>query len=90
MTRDRIIFRLFRLRKAQSPLCPCDCGATQSGDHITFHYQLHRVARHALLGTANHTWETLDAPRYDPDDDDEEDKMDLVEEFFSYIFAHFS
>ena len=65
------------------------CGATQSGDHVTFHCQLHQVARHALIGTANHTWETLDAPRHDPDDDEEE-KTDLVEEFFSYIFAYFS
>ena len=78
---------LHRIRKAESPLCPC--GETQSGDHITFACPLHQAARLALLGTADHTWESLDAPRYDAEDD-EEDKIDLVEEFFGYIFAHFS
>ena len=38
----------------------------------------------------NHTWESLDAPRYDPEEeDDEEDKTDLVEEFFAHIFELF-
>ena len=78
---------LHRIHKAQSPLCPC--GAVQNGDHITFHRPRHQVARLALLGTAEHTWETLDNPRYGPDDEEEE-KTDLVEESFSYIFAHFS
>ena len=78
---------LHRIRKTDSPLCPC--GETQSGDHITFRCPVHQAARLALLGPTNHTWETLDAPRYDPDDEEDE-KTDLVEEFFSYIFAHFS
>ena len=50
----------------------------------------HQQARTALLGPLNHTWELLDAPRYDPEEEeDEEDKTDLVEEFFAYIFEHF-
>ena len=78
---------LHRIGKTDSPLCPC--GEIQSGDHVIFHCTAHRVARTALLGPTDHTWEALDTPRYDPDDDEEE-KTDLVEEFFSYIFAHFS
>ena len=41
-----------------------------------------------LLGSTDHTWETLDTPRYA--DYEKEEKTDLVEEFFGYIFAHFS
>lgn len=78
---------LYKIRKAESPHGPC--GAIQSGNHIVFECPQHHAARQALLGSANHTWETLDTPRYDPDDDDE-DRTDLVEEFFSYNFAHFS
>ena len=64
-----------------------------SGDHITFTCPLHQAARRALLGTGPHTWVTLDAPRYDPDDnggDDDGDKTDLVMEFFTYLFTHLS
>ena len=78
---------LHNIRKTESPFCIC--GAIQSGDHIVFHCPQHQTARQTLLGNTNHTWESLDTPRYDPDDD-EEDKTDLVEEFFGYIFAHFS
>ena len=73
-------------QKADSPLCPC--GAVQSGEHIVFTCPLHRIAREALLGNVDHTWATLDNPRYH--EDDEEQETDLVEEFFSYIFAHFT
>ena len=75
---------LHGLRKIDSPYC--DCGEIQSGEHLTFHCPLHHTARHALLGDAN-TWEALDPPRYHPDD--EEQEHNLVEEFFSYIFALF-
>ena len=44
--------------------------------------------REALLGIGEHTWESLDNPRYHEDDEDQE--TNLVEEFFAYIFAHFS
>ena len=78
---------LHRIRKADSPLC--DCGAIQSGDHITFDCPEHQPARAALLGPIAHTWESLDAPRYNPEEEEEEeDKTDLVEEFYSYIFIH--
>ena len=33
-------------------------------------------------------WKDLDAPRYH--EDDEEQEQDLIEEFFGYLFAHFS
>ena len=49
----------------------------------------HSKTAEALLGPTNHTWQTLDVPRYDSDDNDEE-KTDLVEEFFKYIFTQFS
>ena len=78
---------LHRIRKADS--AQCDCGEIQSGDHVTFHCPEHHAARLALLGTAC-TWESLDAPRYDPEEDDEGEKTDLVEEFFSYLFTHFN
>ena len=77
---------LYKIRKGESPLCPC--GAIQSADHIVFACPRHHAARQALLGSGTLTWESLDAPRYHPDD--EEQETDLVEEFFHYIFAFFS
>ena len=77
---------LHRIGKTDPPLC--NCGAVQSGDHLTFSCPLHRIARQALLGTGNHTWESLDNPRFH--DEDEEQEHNLVEEFFAYIFAHFN
>ena len=80
---------LFRIRKTDSPAC--DCGEeTQSGDHITFHCPTLQGIRTSLLGPAATTWEHLDTPRYDPDEEDEEDRTDLVEEFFNQVFAHFN
>ena len=76
---------LHRLAKVDSPRCPC--GEIQSGEHIVFHCPQHNTARNALLGTERHSWESLDTPRYH--EDGEEQETDLVEEFFSYIFAHF-
>ena len=77
---------LHRIGKADS--AECDCGATQSGAHITFQCPNHQAARRALLGPTAHTWESLDAPRYDPEEEGD-DKSDLVEEFLSYLFSQF-
>lgn len=81
---------LHHIRKIDSP--NCDCSDTpQSGDHVVFSCPLHRIARRALLGPGDHSWESLDHPRYDPEEtDDDGERTDLVEEFFSYIFAHFT
>ena len=76
---------LHKIRKADSPTC--DCGATQSGDHITFHCPIVQTARTTLLGPEACTWAHLDAPRYDQEEEDG-DKSDLVEEFFSFLFDH--
>ena len=72
--------------KIDSPLC--DYGEVQSGDHLTFSCPAHHIARQALLGTGKHTWESLDPPRYHDGGGGQE--HNLVEEFFSYIFAHFN
>lgn len=77
---------LHRISKADSPLC--QCGAIQSGEHIVFTCPQHHIAREALLGPDAHTWESLDPPRYHQEDEDQE--TNLMEEFFSYIHAHFS
>ena len=83
---------LHHIRKIPSPNCDCSDAPPQSGDHVVFSCPSHRIARQALLGPGAHTWETLDHPRYDPDEEEDEkgQRTDLVEEFFSYIFAHFS
>lgn len=80
---------LHHIRKLDSPLCDCS-DTPQSGDHIVFSCPLHRIARTALLGPGNHSWQSLDHPRYDQNNDDDEEQSDLVEEFFGYIFAHFN
>ena len=76
---------LFHLGKSDTPQCPC--GTIESGEHIVFSCPLHDTDRKALIGPAQ-SWEALDDPRFHEDDEDQE--TNLVEEFFSYIFAHFS
>ena len=68
----------------------CDCGESQSGDHITFHCPNLQDVRTSLLGPTASTWEHLDAARYHPDEEDEDVKTDLVEEFFGHVFSLFN
>ena len=66
------------------PANTCSRMGGQGDDYAVVHERLEESARE--LNT--HTWESLDAPRYDPEEEDEESKTDLVEEFFDYLFTY--
>ena len=59
-----------------------DCGSSNGTSTPVVMWRPHYVPVHRSPSRQD------SPPRYDPDD--EEEKTDLVEEFFSYIFAHFS
>lgn len=74
---------LHRIGRADDPYCPCHHETIQSAEHITFACQLHARARRTLIGERQ-SWEDLGVPRWIETGPNE--RMDGVEEFFSYLF----
>ena len=78
---------LHLLGKADSPFCQCDDQEPQTGDHLTFQCPLHDQARKTLI-PGRQSWEDLDNPHWIKTGPNE--KVDGVEEFFMYLFHHFT
>ena len=78
---------LYKIKQADSPYCYCGQNDTiQSGEHLTFQCALHAQARRTLLGTDKETWKDLDHERWIKTGLDDNEKIDGVELFFTYLF----